>query len=495
MTAWGAALAVVLGLTYGSENERPAATPSGTAPAAKGDRPAKTAAEDYPTVLIRGVPFVRQKPDFCGEACAAMWLQKLGRPVDQNWVFDQSGLDPREARGCYTKELAAAIGKIGFRVGPTWYRINAERAGQETGRLWKDLYSDLAAGVPSIVCMHYDQQVHSSEHFRLVLGYLAPSDEVVYHEPAEAQGSYRRMKRTAFLSLWPLKYGDRQWTVVRMRLEPGRLIEGRTAETFTAADYAQHMMQLKRKVPAGGFTVVIQPPFVVIGDGPPEEVRSRAKGTVQWAVDKLKVAYFEKDPAEILDIWLFRGKESYEKHVPEIFHSKPDTPFGYYSDADRALVMNIDTGGGTLVHEIVHPFVAANFPHCPAWFNEGLGSLYEQSGEVDGRIHGYTNWRLAGIQKAIRKHRVPAFQDFCATSDRAFYEEDRGTNYGQARYLCYYLQQHDLLRKFYRQFLKNRQQDPTGYATLCDVLGRKDLKAFQKEWEAWVLELKFPDRD
>lgn len=453
--------------------------------------PAK--AESYASVLIRGVPFVRQKPDFCGEACAAMWLQKLGRPVDQNWVFDQSGLDPREARGCYTKELAAALEKIGFRVGPVWYRVSAERAEQQIGRLWKDLYADLAAGVPSIVCTHFDQQPNSSEHFRLVLGYLEPSDEVVYHEPADARGAYRRMKRTAFLSLWPLKYGDRQWTIVRLRLEAGRLIESKTAETFTAADYAQHMLALRRKVP-DGFTVVIQPPFVVIGDGPPEAVRGRAKDTVQWAVDKLKAAYFEKDPAEILDIWLFRGKESYEKHVQAIFHSKPDTPYGYYSDADRALVMNIDTGGGTLVHEIVHPFVAANFPHCPAWFNEGLGSLYEQSGEVDGRIHGYTNWRLPGLQSAIRKHRVPAFQDLCATSDNAFYEEDRGTNYGQARYLCYYLQQHDLLRKFYRQFRQNREEDPTGYATLCDVLGRKDLKAFQKEWEAWVLELRFPER-
>ena len=46
--------------------------------------------------------------------------------------------------------------------------------------------------------------------------------------------------------------------------------------------------------------------------------------------------------------------------------------------------MNIATGGGTLVHEIVHPFVEANFPGCPTWFNEGLGSLYEQSAERKG---------------------------------------------------------------------------------------------------------------
>ena len=35
--------------------------------------------------------------------------------------------------------------------------------------------------------------------------------------------------------------------------------------------------------------------------------------------------------------------------------------------------MNISTGGGTLVHEIVHPFIEANFPACPPWLNEGLG--------------------------------------------------------------------------------------------------------------------------
>ncbi len=63
----------------------------------------------YQSVLIRDVPFVRQKPDFCGEACAAAFLQKLGYAVDQNWVFNQSGLDPLLARGCYTKELAAAL--------------------------------------------------------------------------------------------------------------------------------------------------------------------------------------------------------------------------------------------------------------------------------------------------------------------------------------------------------------------------------------------------
>jgi hypothetical protein len=264
---------------------------------------------------------------------------------------------------------------------------------------------------------------------------------------------------------------------------------------FTDADYAAHVAKLRKKLPSSDFTIVVTPPFVVIGDESHAEVRRHADDTVHWAVTKLKKAYFSRDPKQILDIWLFKDKESYETNVKSLFGKTPDTPYGYFSEQDKALVMNISTGGGTLVHEIVHPFVAANFPRCPAWFNEGLGSLYEQSGEVKGEIHGFPNWRLPGLQKAIRGGKVPSFEALCGTTDTEFYEKDRGTNYAQARYLCYYLQQKGLLRGYYRQFLANRGEDSTGYKTLKAVLRRDDMEKFQKEWEAFVLKLRFPVRD
>ena len=152
--------------------------------------------------------------------------------------------------------------------------------------------------------------------------------------------------------------------------------------------------------------------------------------------------------------------------------------------------MNIATGGGTLVHEIVHPFVAANFPECPAWFNEGLGSLYEQCGEEDGQIHGYTNWRLPGLQKAIRKKRVPSFKTLCSTTSEEFYEKDKGTNYAQARYLCYYLQQQGLLRKFYRRFHANRKKTRPATPRSRKSSAGNDMAEFQQEWEAYVLKLR-----
>jgi hypothetical protein len=260
---------------------------------------------------------------------------------------------------------------------------------------------------------------------------------------------------------------------------------------FDAAAFASHVRELEPRVPAG-FTVVVEPPFVVVGDEAPAVVRRRAASTVRWAVVRLKRDFFDRDPLEIIDIWLFKDEASYRKHAFEIFGDRPDTPYGYYSTEDRAMVMNIQTGGGTLVHEIVHPFMRANFPEAPAWFDEGLGSLFEQSADRGGHIVGLTNWRLAGLKEAIAAGELPSFATLTATTDHEFYDRDPGTNYAQARYLLYYLQQRDLLLRFFREFRSAHEDDPTGLATLQAVLGETDMAAFQRRWEAWVMELSFP---
>lgn len=539
--------ATLLGKLYSAGRDQPAETaadrPAVSAPRETPPPPAQRPA--YAGVRIAGVPHIKQKPDFCGEACAAMVLAKLGHRINQDDVFDQAGLDPELGRGCYTKELSRALTRIGFRVGTVWFSVAAAQAEAELESHFRALHADLLAGVPSIVCTRYDDTPEASEHFRLVLGYDYDKDEVLYHEPAAAGGAYARMRRLQFLSLWPLKYDADRWTVIRLRLVPGEIRDVHSTAKFTAADYAQCVMAAKRKAPEG-FSIVVQKPFVVIGDELAADVRRHAVGTVQWAVDHLKQEYFAEDPNEILEIWLFQDKASYGKHTVEIFGDTPDTPFGYFSHQHKALIMNIDTGTGTLVHEIVHPFIAANFPECPSWFNEGLASLYEQCQEYRGRIWGRTNWRLAGLQEVIQpkpepapkpdlaqdpaakpaakpapaslggqapkpadmpevegdeareeppKKELPSFRTLCHTTTYEFYARDPGTNYAQARYLCYYLQQRGLLREYYRQFRDNVRDDPSGYETLKSVLGissEEEMAQFHETWKAWVMKLRYP---
>ncbi|MBI2479297.1 MAG: C39 family peptidase [Planctomycetia bacterium] len=210
--------------------------------------PSQAAEADYRSVLIENVPHVFQKPDFCGEACAEMFLKKLGRKIDQDFVFDQSGLDPSEGRGCFTRELATALRRVGFDIGDVWYSIAAADAERYLDAQFRNLHADLANGVPSILCMHYDERPDTSEHFRLLVGYDADTDEVIYHEPAIRDAAYRRMKRALLYELWPLKYDSRRWTIVRFRLAPARLIEGTSATELTDADYAQQVLQVKREL-------------------------------------------------------------------------------------------------------------------------------------------------------------------------------------------------------------------------------------------------------
>lgn len=259
--------------------------------------------------------------------------------------------------------------------------------------------------------------------------------------------------------------------------------------------YETHIAELKKKLPNAEFNIVIQKPFVVVGDVSLDHLKNRwANKTIKWAVEKLKESYFQKDPAEIFDIWLFKDKESYIKHNKILWDNEPTTPFGYYSAQNKVLVMNISTGVGTLVHEIVHPYIHANFPDCPAWFNEGLGSLYEQSSEKNGKIWGETNWRLAGLKTAINDKKLPSFEKLTSFTNWQFYNSGNdgySSNYAQSRYLLYYLQEKDLLISYYKEFTKNQKEDPTGFNTLKTILKEIDMIDFQKRWETYVLKLTF----
>ena len=72
----------------------------------------------------------------------------------------------------------------------------------------------------------------------------------------------------------------------------------------------------------------------------------------------------------------------------------------------------------------------------------------------------------------------------------AFYNEDKGVNYAQARYLCYYLQQKGVLVKFYQEFHLRQKEDASGYQTLQKILAETDMDAFKTKWEKYVLGLR-----
>ncbi len=263
--------------------------------------------------------------------------------------------------------------------------------------------------------------------------------------------------------------------------------------TLAAAEPSQkdlddHAAALVERLKGDGFTVVVEPPFVVLGDGPAREVRHIATGFLRSKVQLLEKDFFTKRPTKLLEVWLFHDEKSFRKGAKKYFNDTPDTPYGYYSPSDNALIMNV-SGLGTLSHELVHPFMEANFPDVPSWFNEGLASLFEYPGERKGHIIGHVNWRLPNLKKEIRAGTLPSFGKLLTTTRDGFYEADWDA-YAQARYLVYYLQEQGKLRDFYQKFLADKT-DHTGKTALEAVLG-ESLDTFEPKWRKWVLALK-PD--
>jgi hypothetical protein len=245
----------------------------------------------------------------------------------------------------------------------------------------------------------------------------------------------------------------------------------------------------KDRLDAERMTVVISPPFVVAGDGGPARVERYVAHTIRAASECLRKQFFDRPLDEPVLILLFESAEPYNRLAKEWLGDTDISPYGYFR-RDGVMVMNVGTGTGTLVHELVHALIKPDFPDVPDWLNEGLGSLFEQCTLAGGSIRGLENWRLPALQRAIRADRLRPLPELI--EDPRFYTEASvGLNYAQARYLLMYLQEKGLLERYYKRLRPRAADDPTGLKTLREIIEPQTMEQFEKAWREWVLQLRF----
>jgi len=255
----------------------------------------------------------------------------------------------------------------------------------------------------------------------------------------------------------------------------------------TQKELEAHAKELEKKLDGQGYTILVEPPFVVIGDYAAKDVKRTTTGFLREKLALLEKDFFTKRPEKLLEVWLFKNERSFRKGAKKFFGDAPDTPYGYYSPDHNALIMNA-SGLGTLSHELVHPYMEANFPDVPSWFNEGLASLFEYPGERKGHIIGNVNWRLPNLKKEIRDKSLPKLSVLLSSTSDQFYGAEYDA-YAYARYLMYYLQEQGKLQDFYKKFLADKK-DLTGATALKEVLG-EDLETFEPKWRKWVLAIPY----
>ena len=237
--------------------------------------------------------------------------------------------------------------------------------------------------------------------------------------------------------------------------------------------------------------VIVRPPFLIAGDLSEAELERWHKRTIEPAARALANCYFKVPPNQPITVLLFSGEQSYNHYANKLFGEDGISIYGYYKPNLRTLVMNISTGGGTLVHELTHALIDFDFPKVPDWFNEGLASLHEQCRfreDASGPwIEGLENWRLPGLQEAIRHERLRSLASLIQGDD--FRGRQEGMNYAQARYFCLYMQRQGVLRDYFRKFRANQKDDPRGIKTVGQVFPDRSWDELNRDFQSWVMTL------
>ncbi len=239
------------------------------------------------------------------------------------------------------------------------------------------------------------------------------------------------------------------------------------------------------------FHSVVRPPFVVIGNLPAGRLGRIADGSVVRPAQAMWRSYFTRKPTDVITVYLFGDGASYRKGAKKLFNDTDLPHFGYYKPARRTMVMNINTGTGTLVHELTHALISYDFPRVPTWFNEGLGSLHEQCYVRPDRVVGAVNWRLPALQKAIADGKLRPLRELIGRDD--FYGARRGLNYAQARYFVMYMQHKGSLGKFYKD-LRRRHADGGTSSEAVEAVFGKSVEKVEADCIKWVNGLRFPPR-
>ncbi|MCB9702632.1 MAG: hypothetical protein H6711_12110 [Myxococcales bacterium] len=426
------------------------------------------------------LPFVAGEVGFSGEAALAMALATSGARIDPAAIFAASGVDPGEGRGARADELSRAAEALGASAS-LWV---AEVHGDAASGLWSAL-QELRSGSDALVIELGDGT------FAAVVGLAGAKLEL--HHPL--QGPSLRWRRRELAARWPKREGgEAKVRAVALRLPRALEIGAVDPRRLSPILLARRAREIAVAHAGRGWSVAAAAPCVVTGDLQPEALRAHVE-LIERSLTCLRRDFFARDPSRPVVAYLFGDDASYRRHARELFGHRPETPYGYYDASERALVMNIATGGGTLIHELVHPLLRASFPAASPWLDEGLASLFEQCHARDGHLLGLTNWRLAGLQHELRAGIAPGFAEIMAMDAGAFYGEGEASRYAVARYLLYYFQERGALVPLWRALVDGGRRADGGLAIVdahARALGHADMAAFRRSWESFALGLHYP---
>jgi hypothetical protein len=231
--------------------------------------------------------------------------------------------------------------------------------------------------------------------------------------------------------------------------------------------------------------------FLLAADLPPQQFDYLVNGILATCREALEKQFFAKRPQNTVTVYIFKNHDSYRRHLRDFFHlAEPISPYGHYGHTHRYIVVNYQTGPGTLTHELTHALMAADFPDAPVWISEGLASLFEQCRVENGALLGEANWRLPELQQALAEKKLVPLAELFRSTNQDFRLMNESLRYAESRYFCLYLQERGMLAPVYREFRGAVSSDPDGANTVAKILA-KPLAEIDADWRTWLTQQKW----
>lgn len=227
--------------------------------------------------------------------------------------------------------------------------------------------------------------------------------------------------------------------------------------------------------------------FLVAGDLGATEYEYLVDGVLDYCSEALVKVFFDKGPVldKTVNIFVFRDYDSYESGLRRFLDMDPISPYGHYGHSQKYIVINYETGPGTMVHELTHALMSEDFPEAPIWLAEGMASLYEHCRAEGDVLKGDDNWRLPELKAALEKGDLTPLPVLLAMTPQVFRGASESLNYAQSRYFCKYLEELGLLPVIYKEFRDKYKQDPTGAKFISRAFG-KPLDTVEASWKRWI---------
>jgi hypothetical protein len=253
------------------------------------------------------------------------------------------------------------------------------------------------------------------------------------------------------------------------------------------ADRERRMRAAAEDLGAHAAATKVTTPFVLAG--PNRAALTGSEAFIESVLAAYRRGRFDKSPQRAISIYVFPAAAAYHAYCRRVYGgTECMSHFGFYEPEERKIIMQ-GGAGGTLSHELAHPFYEADFPDGPTWLNEGIASVFEQPILYPkGEIHGGKNWRLPRLIQALssaKEKDEARLESLFGMADATFRNDQESLHYAIARYACQWLDERGFLWPFYHAYRDDSASDPTGEAAFTKVVGKKPADA-TREWHRWL---------